>query len=217
MLIVAKKALAAGLQVRVHAIGDSANHGVLDVFEKAFGGTAHPDARWAIEHAQIVRPADIPRFAKLGIVASMQPTHATSDAPWVEQRLGPERVKWGYAWRSMSDAGVTVVSGSDFPVESANPMLGLYAAILRRDLDGKLPAAGWFPEQSMRPLEAVYSFTWGGAWLAFRENDLGSLVEGKQADFVVVDRDIVTGPPYQIAGAKVLRTVIGGRTVFEAK
>jgi predicted amidohydrolase YtcJ len=211
---IGEQALAKGIQVRVHAIGDSANHGTLDAFERAFGGQPHPEARWAIEHAQIVRPGDVARFARLGIVASMQPTHATSDGPWAEQRLGPERVRWGYTWRSFLDAGVPVVNGSDFPVESANPMLGLYAAITRRDRDGKLPVKGWFPEQRMTPAEALNGFTIGGAWLAFREADLGSLEAGKQADFIVVDRDVIGGPAEEIPGAKVLRTVVGGRTVF---
>jgi predicted amidohydrolase YtcJ len=217
MRSVAERALAAGLQVRVHAIGDSANHGTLDVFEQVFAGRPRPELRWAIEHAQIVRPEDVRRFALLGIVASMQPTHATSDGPWAESRLGPERVTWGYTWRSFAEAGVPVVSGSDFPVESANPMLGLYAAITRKDLDGKLPAEGWFPEQRMSLHGALYSFTTSGAWLAFRENDLGSLREGHLADFIVLDRDVLTGPADQIPQAKVLRTVVGGRTVFEAK
>lgn len=214
---IGEQALAKGLQLRVHAIGDSANHGTLDAFEQAFGGRPHPEARWAVEHAQIVRPGDIPRFARLGIVASMQPTHATSDGPWAKRRLGPERVRWGYTWRSFMDAGVPVVSGSDFPVESANPMLGLYAAITRRDLDRKLPEGGWFPEQRMTPDEALRSFTAAGAWLAFREADLGSLEVGKLADFVVVDRDVIAGPAQEIPKAKVLRTVVGGRTEFEAK
>jgi hypothetical protein len=214
---IGEQALVKGLQVRVHAIGDSANHGTLDAFEQAFVSQPHPEARWAVEHAQVVRPADIGRFARLGIVASMQPTHATSDGPWAEQRLGPERVRWGYTWRTFMDAGVPVVSGSDFPVESANPMLGLYAAITRRDLDRKLPAGGWFPEQRMAPDEALHSFTTGGAWLAFREADLGSLEVGKQADFIVVDRDVIAGPADEIPKAKVLRTVVGGKTAFEMK
>ena len=212
---IGEQALAKGLQMRVHAIGDSANHGTLDAFEQTFGGRPHPEARWAVEHAQIVRPADIGRFARLGIVASMQPTHATSDGPWAEQRLGPERVTWGYTWRTFMGAGVPVVSGSDFPVESANPMLGLYAAITRRDLDRKLPAGGWFAEQRMTPDEALRSFTTGGAWLAFREADIGSLEVGKLADFIVVDRDVIAGPAVEIPKAKVLRTVVGGRTEFE--
>jgi hypothetical protein len=211
------RALARGLQVRVHAIGDSANHGTLDAFEAAFGGRPHPEARWAIEHAQIVRPADVARFARLGVVASMQPTHATSDGPWAEERLGPERVRWGYTWRDFMKAGVPLASGSDFPVESANPMLGLYAAITRRDLDRKLPDGGWFPDQRMTPDEALTSFTATGAWLAFREADLGTLEVGKLADFVVVDRDVIGGPPEEIPTAQVWWTVVGGKTAFEAK
>lgn len=204
------------LQVRVHAIGDSANHAVLDAFAAVFGDRAQPQARWAIEHAQIVRPADVARFARLGVVASMQPTHATSDGPWAESRLGPERVKWGYRWRDFLAAGVPVAGGSDFPVEDPNPMLGLYAAITRRDLDGKLPAGGWFPDQRMTAAEALKSFTATGAWLAFHEREMGTLEVGMQADFVVVDRDVIGGPPEEIPKAKVLWTVVGGQTVYDA-
>jgi len=205
------------VQVRVHAIGDSANHGTLDAFEAAFNGRPRPGARWAIEHAQIVRPDDVGRFARLGVVASMQPTHATSDGPWAESRLGPERVRWGYTWRDFIVAGVPLASGSDFPVESANPLLGLYAAITRCDLDRKLPAGGWFPGQRMTPAEALRSFTATGAWLAFREADLGTLEPGHQADFIVVDRDVIGGPPEEIPRATVTWTVVGGKTVFEAR
>ncbi len=212
----AKRALEKGVQVRVHAIGDSANHGTLDVFEAAFGGRSRSEARWAVEHAQIVRPDDIARFARLGVVSSMQPTHATSDGPWAEGRLGPERVRWGYRWRDFMAAGVPRASGSDFPVESANPMLGLYAAITRCDLDGRLPKAGWFPDQRMTPVEALRSFTATGAWLAFREADLGTLEAGRLADFVVVDRDVIGGPPDDIPKARVTWTVVAGKTVFEA-
>jgi len=212
-----ERAAARGIQVRVHAIGDSANHGTLDAFEHAFGGRARPDLRWAVEHAQIVRPEDVARFAGLGVVASMQPTHATSDGPWAETRLGPERVRWGYTWRAFLSAGVPLASGSDFPVESANPLLGLYAAVTRRDLDGRLPVDGWFPEQCMSPAEALRSFTATGAWLAFREADLGSLEAGKQADFVVVDRDVIDGAPDGIPGARVVWTVVAGRSEFEAE
>jgi len=212
-----ERALRKRVQVRVHAIGDSANHGTLDAFEAAFNGRPRPGARWAIEHAQIVRPDDVGRFARLGVVASMQPTHATSDGPWAESRLGPERVRWGYTWRDFIVAGVPLASGSDFPVESANPILGLYAAITRRDLDGKLPAGGWFPGQRMTPAEALRSFTATGAWLAFREADLGTLEPGHQADFIVVDRDVIGGPPEEIPRATVTWTVVGGKTVFEAR
>lgn len=212
----ADRALAKQVQVRVHAIGDSANHGTLDAFEAAFGGSARPEARWAVEHAQIVRPGDVARFARLGVVASMQATHATSDGPWAETRLGPERVRWGYRWRDFVSAGVPLANGSDFPVESANPMLGLYAAITRRDLERRLPATGWFPDQRLTPEEALKSFTATGAWLAFREADLGTLEVGKLADFVVVDRDVIGGPPEAIPKATVTWTVVAGRTVFEA-
>lgn len=213
--VIAKQAADAGIQVRVHAIGDSANHGVLDAFEAAFGAAGNPGARWAIEHAQIVRPADVARFARLGVVASIQPTHATSDGPWAETRLGAERVRWGYTWRTFLDGNVAIASGSDFPVESTNPMLGLYAAVTRRDLEGRLPATGWFPEQRLTIHEALKSFTLDGAWLAFREGDLGSIDVGKQADFVVLDRDIIGVPPAEITKAKVLMTVVGGKTEFE--
>jgi len=213
---VAVRARTKGLQVRVHCIGDLANTRTLDAFERAFEGQPHPELRWAIEHAQVVRPEDIRRFARLGVVASMQTTHATSDGPWAERRLGPERVKWSYAWRQFLDAGARFANGSDFPVESANPMLGLYAAITRRDLAGELPAGGWRPEERLTPDEALRSFTIWGAWLAFREHDLGSLEVGKQADFIVVDRDVLTGPVDEIPRARVLRTVVAGETVYEA-
>jgi predicted amidohydrolase YtcJ len=213
---VAVRARAKGLQVRVHCIGDLANTRTLDAFERAFGGQPHPGLRWAIEHAQVVRPEDIRRFARLGIVASMQATHATSDGPWAALRLGPERVQWSYAWRQFLDAGARFVDGSDFPVESVNPMLGLYAAITRRDLAGQLPVGGWRPEERLTAGEALKSFTIGGAWLAFRDRDLGSLEIGKQADFIVVDHDPVLGAPADLPKTRVLRTVVAGETVYEA-
>jgi predicted amidohydrolase YtcJ len=214
---VAGRARARGLQVRVHCIGDLAVTRTLDAFESAFGGRPRPALRWAIEHAQVVRPEDVRRFARLGVVASMQATHATSDGPWAERRLGPERVKWSYAWRQFLDAGARFADGSDFPVESPNPMLGLYAAITRRDLAGELPAGGWRPEERLTPGEALKSFTIWGAWLAFRDRDLGSLEIGKQADFVVVDHDPVLGDPADLPKTRVLRTVVAGETVYEAR
>jgi predicted amidohydrolase YtcJ len=213
---VAVRARAKGLQVRVHCIGDLANTKTLDAFERVFGGQPRPALRWAIEHAQVVRPEDVRRFGRLGVVASMQATHATSDGPWAERRLGPERVKWSYAWRQFLDAGARFADGSDFPVESVNPMLGLYAAITRRDLKGELPAGGWRPEERLTPGEALQSFSIWGAWLAFRERDLGSLEIGKQADFIVVDHDPILGAPADIPKARVLRTVVAGETVYEA-
>ncbi|MBI5710415.1 MAG: amidohydrolase, partial [Candidatus Eisenbacteria bacterium] len=214
---VAERARARGFQVRVHAIGDLANTRTLDAFERAFEGHPHPELRWAIEHAQVVRPEDVRRFARLGVVASMQATHATSDGPWAERRLGPGRIGWSYAWRRFLDAGVRFADGSDFPIESVNPLLGLYAAITRRDLAGELPEPGWRPGERLTPDEALKSFSLWGAWLAFREDDLGSLEVGKLADFIVVDRDVIAGPASEIPHAKVLRTVVGGETVYEAE
>ncbi|HEY2954977.1 MAG TPA: amidohydrolase [Candidatus Eisenbacteria bacterium] len=216
LVAIARAAIARGVQVRVHCIVDLANTRTLDAFERAFGGRPHPEARWAIEHAQVVRPEDVRRFARLGIVASMQATHATSDGPWAEERLGPERVKWSYAWRQFLRAGVRFTNGSDFPVEDPNPLLGLYAAVTRRDLAGKLPASGWRPKERLTRDEALASFTLWGAWTAFHERDLGSLERGKLADFVVLDRDVIGGPAEEIPGAKVLRTVVAGSTVYEA-
>jgi predicted amidohydrolase YtcJ len=211
-----ERAIARNLQVRVHAIGDLAATRVLDAFERAFDRKPRPKLRWAMEHAQVVRPQDVRRFQRLGIVASMQATHATSDGPWAGERLGPERVRWSYAWRQFLRAGVRFANGSDFPVESHRPLLGLYASITRRDLDGKLPRAGWRPEERLTPAEALKSFSLWGAWLAFRETDLGSLEPGKFADFVVLDRDPFSGPPETLLQTRVLRTVVGGKTVFEA-
>jgi hypothetical protein len=213
---VAARARARGLQMRVHCIGDLANTRTLDAFERIFRGRPRPGLRWAIEHAQVVRPEDIQRFARLGIVASMQTTHATSDGSWAEERLGPARIGWSYAWRQFLDAGARFANGSDFPVESVDPLLGLYAAITRRDLEGRLPAGGWRPEERLTPEEALESFSLWGARLAFRDRELGSLEIGKQADFVVVDRDVIGGPAEDIPRARVLRTFVAGETVYEA-
>ena len=213
----AARAREAGFQMRVHAIGDLANTRVLDAYERAFDDGPHPELRWAIEHCQVVRPGDIRRFARDGIVASMQPTHATSDGPWAQERLGPVRIRWSYAWRKFLSAGVRFASGSDFPVESEKPLLGLYAAITRRDLDRKLPRAGWRPEERLSREEALKSFTIWGAYLAFQEQDLGSLETGKLADFVVVDPDPFEGRPEALLGCVVMKTVVGGQVVWNAE
>lgn len=213
----AVEARAAGVQMRTHAIGDAANTRTLNAYERAFDDGPHPELRWAIEHSQVVRPEDIRRFARDGIVASMQPTHATSDGPWAEQRLGRTRIRWSYAWRQFLRAGVRFASGSDFPVESERPMLGLYAAVTRRDLDGKLPKNGWRPEERLTKDEALRSLTLWGAWLAFQENDLGSLQVNKLADFVVMDPDPLAGRPEAILGSIVMRTVVGGKVVYDAE
>ena len=211
------EARAAGVQVRTHAIGDAANTRTLNAYERAFDDGPHPELRWAIEHCQVVRPEDIRRFARDGIVASMQPTHATSDGPWAEQRLGRTRIRWSYAWRQFLRAGVRFASGSDFPVESERPMLGLYAAVTRRDLDGKLPKGGWRPEERLTKDEALKSFTLWGAWLAFQEHDLGSLEMNKMADFVIMDPDPLVGRPEAMLGSVVMKTVVGGKVVYDAE
>lgn len=204
-----------GIQMRVHAIGDLANTKTLDAFAAALDRAPHPELRWAIEHAQAVRPEDIRRFAKLGVVASMQATHATSDGPWIPSRMGPERVPWTYAWRQFLDAGVRLANGSDFPVERVSPMLGFYAAMTRKDLNGKLPAEGWRPEEKLTPEETLRSFTLEGAYLAFREHDLGSLEVGKLGDLVVLDRDPLADPEAALK-AQVLLTVVGGRVAYRS-
>ena len=207
----------AGLQMRVHAIGDLANTRVLDAYEQAFGKEPHPELRWAIEHCQVVQPRDINRFARLGIVASMQPTHATSDAPWAQKRLGPKRIAWAYAWRKFFRAGVRFAGGSDFPVESERPLLGIYAAMTRRDPEGKLPKDGWRPEDKLTRDEALRAFTSGGAYLAFQERDLGTLEVNKLADFVVLDPDPFEARPEALLGTLVMKTVVGGKVVWDAE
>ncbi len=214
---VAEQALRHGYQVCTHAIGDRGNRETLDAYEAALNGAARPaDHRFRIEHAQLLSPEDIPRFAKLGVIASMQPTHCTSDMRWVEDRVGSERARGAYAWASLLRSGAVLAGGSDFPVESHNPFLGLYAAVTRQNREGR-PAGGWRAEQRMTREEALRAFTLGAAYAAFEEQQKGSLEAGKLADFVVIDRDIMTCEPGEIAGTKVLVTVIGGERVYEAK
>ncbi len=198
-----------GWQVCVHAIGDRANREVLDAFEAA----GAKDARFRIEHAQCVSPADIPRFGKLGVIASMQPTHATSDMRWAEERVGKERVKGCYAWRSLLDAGARLAGGSDFPVESENPLLGFIAAVTRQDLNGK-PGGGWMPGQRLTREEALRLFTLDAAWAAFEEKVRGTLAPGKYADFVILSGDLMKVPDLELSTLQVVRTVIGGETVY---
>ncbi len=204
----------AGFQANVHAIGDLANRVVLDGFERV--QNAQPSAlRNRIEHAQIVALEDIPRFAELGIIASMQPVHATSDMNMAEDRLGSERIKGGYAWRRMLDAGVRVASGSDFPVEYPNPMLGLHAAVNRTDTAGN-PVGGWFKDQALSRAEALSSFTEEAAYAGHQEADLGRLVPGYRADFIVLDRDYFDIPASEIWQIKVLETWLGGERRYRA-
>lgn len=213
---IALDGLRQGYQVCTHAIGDRANREVLDAYESALGELPSKDHRFRIEHAQLLSPQDIPRFAELGVIASMQPTHCTSDMRWVDARIGPERAKGAYAWASLLRTGVTIAAGSDFPVESPNPFPGIYAAITRQNAAGE-PPGGWRPEQRMTRGEVLRAFTIDAARAAFQESEKGSLEPGKLADFVIVDRDIMTCEPKRIVETKVLKTAIGGEVVYEAK
>jgi hypothetical protein len=202
-----------GWQVCTHAIGDRANRETLDAYAAAQEKHPRGDHRFRIEHAQCVSRKDIERFAELNVIASMQPTHATSDMRWAEDRVGQERLFGCYAWRRLLQSGARLAFGSDFPVESENPLLGIYAAVTRQDHLGH-PEGGWLPDQKLTRAEALRLFTLDAAYAAFWERDLGSLTPGKLADFVVFDRDILTVPPRELLQARVLRTVIGGKTVF---
>jgi predicted amidohydrolase YtcJ len=204
-----REAVARGFHVWVHAIGDRANTLVLDVFERVLAGGARPRLR--VEHAQILAPADIPRFARLGVVPSMQPTHCTSDMRWAGERLGPERLAGAYAWRSVLDSGAYIAGGSDFPVEDANPFHGLHGAVTRRPREGDDPR--WQPAQRMTREEAVRSFTIWNARSIGREAEQGSLEPGKRADLIALSEDVFACPPERIAGVAPVLTMVGGAVV----
>jgi hypothetical protein len=231
------EALANGFQVCTHAIGDRGNNIVLNVYEAALQAHAAKDPRLRIEHAQVLAPNDIPRFHKLGVIPSMQPTHCTADMYWAEARLGPTRVRGAYAWRSLLNTGVIIPGGSDFPVEGPNPLFGIYAAITRQDRRGmprnaedvrasfQLSAAGvtdkaafadgWYVSQKMTREEALRAFTSWAAFAGFQEDLLGSLEQGKLADFVVLSKDIMNIPPLEILKTTVERTILGGKEVYQ--
>jgi predicted amidohydrolase YtcJ len=209
------KAYRCHVQVATHAIGDRGNRHVLDTYQAVLGDHADSDHRWRVEHAQIVALDDIPRFASLHLIASMQPTHATSDMPWAEQRLGAERLKGAYAWQRFIQEKVPLAFGSDFPVEQVNPMLGLYAAVTRQDLNGQ-PPAGWLPDQRVSRIQALAGFTRGAAYASFMEDQVGALRPGMRADFVVLSGDPLTVPPRQIADLKPLSTWVDGKAVYRA-
>jgi predicted amidohydrolase YtcJ len=210
----ARAALAHGWQVAVHAIGDRGNRMVLDAFERA-GCSRAADHRFRIEHAQVVSLVDIPRFAALGVIASMQPTHATSDMPWAEARLGRERLAGAYAWRRFLSAGVRLALGSDFPVEEVEPISGgLWAAVTRTDGEGS-PPGGWLPAERLTLEEAIRGFTSDAAFAAFEEAWRGRGAVGQVADLTVLDRSL-TGMSVQVLRqARVWATVVGGRVVFD--
>lgn len=208
------KAMRKGYQVNVHAIGDAGNKQILDIYQKELKATGSAAQRHRIEHAQVVHAADIPRFKTLGIIPSMQPTHATSDKNMAENRVGPQRIKGAYAWRSFLHQGSRIACGSDFPVESPNPFFGIHAAVTRQDAQGQ-PVAGWHPDQAMSLKEAFRCFTLDAAWAGHQEAHLGSLEPGKQADFIVVDQDLFRMPTYDIHKMGVLETWVAGRQVFK--
>ncbi|MCE9594818.1 MAG: amidohydrolase [Planctomycetes bacterium] len=203
-----------GLQPATHAIGDYGNRAVLDALEKV---EAHRpelrELRPRIEHAQIVAPEDWPRFVALGVIPSMQPTHATSDMPWAETRVGSARIAGAYAWKRLSGPSTPLAFGSDFPVEKPNPFEGLSAAITRCDVHGS-PVGGWLPEQKLTAREALAAFTTGAAWAVHREQDLGRLAPGYLADFVVIDVDPLACEPSALLATHVLATVVGGEVVY---
>jgi predicted amidohydrolase YtcJ len=205
------EALGRGFQVCVHAIGDRANTLVLDAFERALARASRPDHRLRVEHAQILTERDVPRFRHLGVLPSMQATHCTSDMAWATERLGPERLRGAYAWRSLLATGVIIAGGSDFPVESPNPFHGIHAAVTRRSRrnDGH----GWQPEQCMTREEAVRSFTTWNAFASRQERDLGSLDVGKHADVVVLSDDVFTCDDARIPEIRPVLTMIGGEIV----
>jgi len=205
----------AGLQLSIHAIGDRANHMLLDLFEAVAKINGPRDRRFRIEHAQHLRREDIPRFASLGVIPSMQPYHCIDDGRWAEKRIGPERIKTTYAFRSLLDQGARLTFGSDWTVAPINPLLGVYAAVTRRTLDDRNPH-GWVPEEKITVEEAMKSYTIGNAYASFDESRKGSLETGKLADVVVLDRDIFAIPPVQIPQAIVLYTIVGGKIVYRA-
>lgn len=213
----ASSAVRAGFQVCTHAIGDRANAMVLDAYEKVEQENAgNTGLRLRIEHAQVLAPTDIPRFAKLGVIPSMQPTHCTSDMEWAADRLGPVRARGAYAWRSLLDAGSIIPCGSDFPVERPSPLLGFASAVSRQDASGR-PDGGWFADQRMAREEVLKGFTRWAAYASFREDVLGSIDNGKAADLTVLEQDIMNVPVSSIRDVKVSMTVVGGTIVFPAK
>ena len=204
---------AAGLQLRVHAIGDRAISMVLDMFEAIEKANGYHDQRMTIEHAQHTAPDDLERFARLHVIASMQPYHAIDDGRWVEARIGHERARTSYAWRSLLDHGVTLAFGTDWDVAPLNPLLGLYAAVTRATLDGKNPQ-GWIPEQKITLAEAVEAYTLGSAFAEFQEKEKGSITAGKLADMVILSDDIFAIKPEAIRNVKVETTIVGGKLVY---
>lgn len=212
---VAREGLKAGFQINTHAIGDRGNRVVLDAYDKALTAVPRADHRFRVEHAQILHQDDIPRFAQMGVIPSMQASHQTSDMYWIGKRLGPTRLYGAYAWQSLLNTGVIIPNGSDFPVEEVNPLISFHASIARQDARD-WPAGGWFPEQKMSREDALRSMTLWAAYAGFQESSLGSISVGKYADFVVLDQDIMRVPAELVLKTRVLQTWVGGRQVYGA-
>jgi hypothetical protein len=210
-----KRALQCGLQVAIHAIGDRANRITLNAFQRALEDNPDvKDHRFRLEHAQVVALEDIPKFAPLGVVLSMQPPHATSDMPWAETRVGPERIKGAYAWRSFWDSGVHMTLNSDFPGETLDPFVGMYTAMTRQTPEN-IPEGGWYPEQCLQRDEVLKAYTIEAAYSGFEEDIKGKIVPGMLADFIVLSGDILNIPVKEFLDIKVQQTYLGGRLVYE--
>ena len=206
-------ARACGYQAATHAIGDRAGRVVLD----AYAATGTPALRNRVEHAQVMTVGDLRRFGRLGVIASMQPTHATSDLPWAGQRLGPQRIAGAYAWQTVRQSGGRLALGSDFPVELPDPLRGFYAAVVRRPLDvpaGQRMPATWHLEQRLTRAQALRGFTRDAAYAGFMEDAVGSIAPGKWADFIVLSADLMTAPEAELPAVRVVTTVLGGTAIF---
>jgi len=210
-----KTAMAHHLQLNVHAVGDRANAEMLDVIQQ-FAGAQAPQYRFRIEHAQHVRPQDFARFAKLGVIASMQPYHASDDGRFVDDRIGRQRSKSSYAWRSMLDADAPLAFGSDWPIAPIDPMTGIWAAVSRATTDGKTPG-GWIPEQKITMEETLRAYTQGSAYAEFEEGNKGTITAGKLADIIVLSQDLFAIPTDQILQTKVFTTIVNGKVVYQAE
>jgi predicted amidohydrolase YtcJ len=203
------------LQIMIHAIGDRANDEIITMFEQAALQNGSRDRRFRIEHAQHIRPQDIPRFARVGVIASMQPYHCADDGRWAEKRIGKKRCETTYAFRSLLDAGAKIAFGSDWPVAPLNPLEGIWAAVTRNTLDDKNPN-GWIPDQKITVAESIHAFTQGSAYAEFQDHVKGSIAPGQLADLILIDRNLYEIPAPEIKAAGVLITITGGQIVFEA-
>lgn len=210
---VARRARAAGFQANTHAIGDRGVRNVIDAYEAAGVGAAD---RYRLEHLQVVAPSDFPRLARAGIIASMQPTHATSDMYWAEARVGPERIRGAYAWRTVLNAGGRLALGSDFPVEAVNPWFGIYAVVTRKD-QKNWPAGGWYPDEKLTLAEAIRGFTYDAAFAAFEEDSRGTIEPGKLADFTIVAGNPYAMPVDELFKVRTKYTIVGGEIVYDGR